>query len=68
MNFSGLALGVKKQELMIGRKNVRSSMNSLDNKLSDYYEHHQHLINVYSDMIDTLDEAIKDAETIGQGV
>ena len=67
-NFSGLSLLAHRQAFINARRNTRSSMESLKNKAGDYYEHHQHLINVYSEIIETLDVAIKDAEYIGQGV
>ena len=50
------------------RTNMCSSMDAIKDKGSDYYEHHQHMINTYERIIDILDYAIESSENIGKGV
>ena len=67
-NFSGIALSVEKTSLQKRIGSLRSSMELLKNKQSDYYEHHQHLINTYKEMIEVIDRAIEDSQDIGRGI
>ena len=64
-NFSKISLKSRKIELMQATTKIRESLEILTNRSSEYAEHHQHLINTYSEMIETLDDAIKYSEIIG---
>jgi|ETNvirome_6_1000_1030641.scaffolds.fasta_scaffold00894_7 hypothetical protein len=67
-NFTQINLEPKKAQLVQSKINVRKSLEMLSDRTTDYAEHHQHLINTYSDIIDVIDQAIKESETIGCGV
>ena len=66
-NFAKINLEATKQELNQKLRNVETSLGALINKKSDFAEHHQHLINTYMCMIDEIDFAIYDSESIGKG-
>lgn len=64
-NFTKISLSPRKNDLVNASIIIRKSMAVLSDQASDYAEHHQHLINTYSLMIDVIDRAIEDSETIG---
>lgn len=66
-NYSDIALS---EEVVRFRKKVsslRESMGLLKDKHSDYYEHHQHLINTYKEIIGVIHEAIAESKSVGKG-
>jgi len=67
-NFSDIALSKEKVSLRKRIHSLRVSMDSLKNKDTEYYEHHQHLINTYSEMMIVIDAAIIESEDICCGV
>ena len=66
-NYSIISLRSHKNKFVDLRKNARTGIDLLDNKTSDFAEHHQHLINTYNSLIDILDNAISDSKGIGKG-
>ncbi len=67
-NFSEITIRIKKQELEKARRSVRKSLNMLADRTSDYAEHHQHVINTLSEMIEAADNGMKESASIGTGV
>ena len=67
-NFSRISLEGRKAEIVSARNSIRKSLDLISDKTSDYAEHHQHLINVYSEIIVHLNVAIIDSNSIGEGV
>jgi len=67
-NFSKITLEPMRAKLVEVRISVRRSLERLSNKTGDFAEHHQHLINTYSEMIHSIDVAIFESESIGKGV
>ena len=67
-NFSDIALSAVKVSLRKKIGSLRNSMELLKNNKSDYYEHHQHLINTYKGMIEVIDQGISDSQDIGRGI
>ena len=67
-NFTKITLDPRKTELIKARGSVRKSFELLRDKTTHFAEHHYHLINAYSDMIDIIDRAIVESKDIGQGL
>jgi len=67
-NFSDIILSAEKVSLRKRIRSLRVSMDSLKNKDTEYYEHHQHLINTFDEMNDLIDNAITESQSIGVGV
>ncbi len=67
-NFTKATLEPRKADLIKARISVRKSLDGLSDNTTDYAEHHQHLINTYSEMIRSIDRAIHESSTIGTGV
>ena len=67
-NFSDIALSAEKVSLRKKIGLLRKSMELLKNKQSDYYEHHQHLINTYKEIMEVIDQGINDSQDIGRGI
>lgn len=67
-NFSDIALSAEKVSLRKRIHSLRVNMELLQNKDSEYYEHHQHLVNTYSEMMTVIDAAIIESEDIGSGI
>jgi len=67
-NFSKTVLELMRRKNYASRKRAAISMLALKDKGSDYYEHHQHMVNTYERIIDILDHAIKSSENIGKDI
>ncbi len=67
-NFSDIVLSEEKVSLRKRINSLRKNMDSLKNKDTEYYEHHQHLINVFNEMLATVDCGITDSHDIGSGI
>jgi len=67
-NFSDIALSEERVRLRKKITSLRKSMDILQDKHSEYYEHHQHLINTYNEMIMSIDYAIEESQSIGKGI
>ncbi len=67
-NFSDLILSEEKAGLRKQINSLRKNMDSLKNKGGEYYEHHQHLINVFNEMLVTVDCGLADSHEIGKGL
>lgn len=67
-NFSDIALSAEKVSLRKRIASLRKSMSSLKNKDTEYYEHNQHLINTYNEILIVIENAITESQRIGVGV
>ena len=66
-NFSDIVLSKEKVSLRKRIHSLRVNMDSLKDKSTDYAEHHQHLINTFTEMMETIDSAIYESQDIGRG-
>ena len=66
-NYSEISLKTHIKILRTKVANIRKSMGMLENKKSDFYEHHQNLINAYNEMISVADNFIDNSNYIGKG-
>ena len=66
-NLSGISFRELKLDIKRRRNNVRKSLDALEYKDSTYAEHHQHLINVYTEIMNTIERGLIDSEEVGEG-
>ncbi len=67
-NFTRITLAPLKTQLIESKKSVRHSLNILKNHETEYAEHHQLLINGYSELIDLIGKISTNADRIGEGI
>ena len=66
-NYSEISLKAHVTILRTKVTDIRKSMGLLENKGSDFYEHHQNLINAYNEMISAANHFIDYSKCIGKG-
>lgn len=67
-NLTRITLAPLKTQLIKSKNSVRRSLEILENQDGKYAEHHQLLINGYSELIELIGKISTNADRIGEGI